>query len=83
MDLKGAVAVATRQIRDVFAADAPRDVRLEAFLYDDHLKVWSLTIGFTMADEAREALTSAVRPRNYKMVRVSEADKTVLSITDQ
>jgi len=54
MDLKGAAAVATRQIKDLFAADAPRDVRLEAFLYDDHLRVWSLTIGFAPADHTRE-----------------------------
>ena len=74
MDLKGAVAAATRQINDVFAADAPRDVRLEAFLYDDHLRVWSLTIGFAPTDHARA--------RSYKVVRVSEADKSVLSIMD-
>jgi hypothetical protein len=80
MDLKGAVAVATRQIKDVFAADAPQDVRLEAFLYDDHLRVWSLTIGFAPTSHAQEALTQA---RSYKVVRVSEADKTVLSIKDQ
>ena len=83
MDLKGAVAVATRQVKDQFAADVPRDVRLEAFLYDDHLRVWSLTIGFSPGDQAREPLASVSGGRSYKVVRVSEADKAVLSITDQ
>ncbi len=75
MDLKGAVAVAKQQIEDSFAADVPRDVRLEGFLYDDHLMVWSLTIGFDRS-------ASASQDRSYKIVRVSESNKTVLSIRD-
>jgi hypothetical protein len=83
MDLKEAVAVAKRQIDDLFAAEAPRDVRLEGFLYDDHLMVWSLTIGFALSARAPGALASAGDARSYKIVRVSEADKSVLSIVDQ
>jgi hypothetical protein len=75
MDLKGAVAVARQQVADAFAADAPRDIRLEGFLYDDHLMVWSLTIGF-------DPSAFAGRDRTYKLVRVSESNKTVLSIRD-
>jgi hypothetical protein len=75
MDLKAAVAVARRQIEETFAADSPRDVRLEGFLYDDHLMVWSLTIGFTSKGSAPT--------RSRKLVRVSEAGKSVLSIQDQ
>ena len=73
MDLKAAVAAAIRHIGDSFAADAPQDLRLEGFLYDDHLMVWSLTIGF--AADAQNARIS-------KLVRVSEANKSVLSIRD-
>jgi hypothetical protein len=58
-------------IADIFAADSPRDLRLETFLYDDHLMMWSLTIGFTRADA-----------RISKLVRVSEANQAVLSIRD-
>jgi hypothetical protein len=79
MDLKEAVAVAKQQINDLFAADAPQNVRLEAFLYDDHLMVWSLTIGF--AHSSHE--DSNPQTRSYKVVRVSEADKSVLSIRDR
>jgi hypothetical protein len=74
MNLKDAVAVAKQHIGDLFAADAPRDMRLEEYLFDDHLGVWSLTIGF--------ALNSA-QLRNYKIVRVAQADKSVLSIRDR
>ena len=82
MDLKEAVAVAKRQINDLFAAEAPRDVRLEGFLYDDHLMVWSLTIGFALSARAPGAF-SADDARSYKVVRVSEADKSVLSVVDR
>lgn len=73
MDLKSAVAVAKAHVSEVFAAEAPRTVRLEEFLYDDHLGVWTLTIGFTLPDTAR----------GYKIVRVSEANQSVLSIRDR
>jgi hypothetical protein len=73
MDLKGAVAVAKQEIGGSFAVGAPRNVRLEGFLYDDHLMIWSLTIGFDL---------SASHDRTYKVVRVSESEKTVLSIRD-
>jgi hypothetical protein len=76
MNLKEAVAVAKQQVNDLFAPDAPQNVRLEQFLYDDHLGVWSLTIGFALPNHAEEA-------RSYKIVRVSEADKSVLSIRDR
>jgi hypothetical protein len=76
MNLKEAVAVAKQQVNDLFAPDAPQNVRLEQFLYDDHLGVWPLTIGFALA------LPNRADVRSYKIVRVSEADKSVLSIRD-
>ena len=80
MDLREAVAVAKEQINDLFAADAPQDVRLEAFLYDDHLMIWSLTIGFALPGRTEN---SAPQARSCKVVRVSEANKSVLSISDR
>jgi hypothetical protein len=74
MNLKEALAVAKQQVNDLFAPDPPQDVRLEQFLYDDHLGVWSLTIGFALPDR---------EDRSYKVVRVSEADKSVLSVRDR
>jgi len=75
MNLKDAVASAKQHITDAFAADCPQDLRLETFLYDDHLMIWSLTIGFARARDAPGRRTS-------KLVRVSEADKVVLSVRD-
>lgn len=75
MNLKDAVAAAKQHIGEAFAADLPHDLRLESFLYDDHLMVWSLTIGFACAGTGAAARTS-------KLVRVSEANKSVLSVRD-
>jgi hypothetical protein len=72
MDLKAVADIARQHVADVFAAD-PRDIRLESWLYDDHLMVWSLTMGF--AGEPQAA-------RTQKVVRVSEANKAVLSVKD-
>ena len=75
MNLREAVAIAKQQIGERHAGDAPQDIRLEEFLYDDHLAVWSLTIGFTPA--------SVPQARSYKIVRVSQTDKSVLSVRDR
>ncbi len=80
MDLQRAVAVATRQIEALYATEAPSDIRLEAFLYDDHLMVWTLTIGFTLANPDPDAAPADAPARHYRVVRVSEADKSVLSV---
>ena len=77
MNVKDAVAVAKQHICEVFAAEGPDKIRLEAFIYDDHLMVWSLTIGF-----ARLAHANGQEHRVAKIVRVSEANKSVLSVRD-
>ena len=77
MNLKDAAALAQAHIRDLFAADGPEKIRLEGFLYDDHLMVWSLTIGF-----ARPGHADGQEARLTKIVRVSEANKSVLSVRD-
>jgi hypothetical protein len=81
MDLKAAAAVAKQHIGDLFAGDPPQNMRLEGFLYDDHLAVWTLTIGFVLAGGAETS--PPLQPRSYKIVRVSQADKSVLSIKDR
>jgi len=80
MDLREAVAVAKQQVAALCAPGIPQNVRLENFLYDDHLGIWSLTIGFALPEQDREASPPA---RNYKVVRVSEANKSVLSVSDR
>lgn len=75
MDLQAAVAVAKQHVNGLFGPDVPQNLRLENFLYDDHLAVWSLTIGY--------ALPRSAEGRNYKLVRVCEVNKTVLSVSDR
>jgi hypothetical protein len=75
MDLKQAVVAAKQQVTASCAPDTAQSMRLEEFVYDDHLGIWSLTIGFALPDRDE--------PRSYKIVRVSEADKSVLSIRDR
>jgi hypothetical protein len=77
MNMKDAVTAAKQHISDVFAADTPQNIRLEGFIYDDHLMVWSLTIGFAPSGPAQEG-----ERRISKVVRVSEANKSVLSVRD-
>ncbi|MBV9555424.1 MAG: hypothetical protein JO032_21810 [Alphaproteobacteria bacterium] len=72
MDLKQAVAIAKREVSGLYDARAAHELRLEHFLYDDHLGVWSLTIGFALPGAARGS----------KIVRVSQADQSVLSVRD-
>lgn len=74
MNLQAAVAIAKQYISERFAADSPCDLKLETFLYDDHLMVWSLTIAFVRAGP------DTVRIK--RLVRVSEANMTVLSVGD-
>jgi len=80
MDLKEAAAIAKREVGDLFGAHALQNLRLEEFLYDDLLGVWSLTIGFALSRDPQGAVNSA---RSYKVVRVSQVDKTVLSVRDR
>lgn len=74
MNLKEAVSVAMRRVHEQLGPNGPGDLRLEQFLYDDHLAVWSLTIGFAVSGEAAGG-------RGRMLVRVSEADKSVLSVS--
>ncbi|MGH7095949.1 MAG: hypothetical protein ACREFB_20775 [Stellaceae bacterium] len=66
-----AVAAAKRHLGEQFAGEPIGDLRMEEFLYDDHLGVWTITLGFNASS----------RPRDYRIVRVAESDKAVLSVT--
>ena len=75
MDLTAAVAAAKQHVNELLAPDIPHNMRLEEFLYDDHLAIWTLTIGY--------ALPPVDQDRSYKIIRVSEVNKTVLSVRDR
>lgn len=73
MKVEEAVAAAKQHLAAQFGETPVRDLRLEEFLFDDHLGVWTLTFGFAPAEGARA----------YKIVRVAEADKAILSARDR
>jgi hypothetical protein len=73
MNVGEAVAAAKQHLAAQSAGISPHDFRLEEFLWDDHLGFWTLTLGY-MPPEG---------PRTYKIVRVAEADKAVLSVKDR
>src|SRR3954469_19170937 len=75
MNLKAVAETARQHIYDLFAADLPCDIRLETWLYGHHFMGWSLPFGFTPSKDERAS-------RTRKLVRVSEADKSVLSVRD-
>lgn len=72
MNLKAVAEIARQYVADAFAAD-PGGIRLDGWLYDDHLMVWSLTIGFASSGDSL---------RTQKVVRVSETNRSVLSVKD-
>ena len=73
MNVGAAAAAAKQHLAALFAETPVKDLRLEEFLWDDHLGFWTLTLGYTPQEG----------PRAYKIVRVSEADKAVLSVKDR
>lgn len=73
MNVGEAAAVAKQHLAGLVEASTVRDFRLEEFLWDDHLGFWTLTLGYTPPGG----------PRAYKIVRVAEADKAVLSVKDR
>jgi hypothetical protein len=73
MNVGAAAAVARQHLAALFAETSVKDLRLEEFLWDDHLGFWTLTLGYTLPEG----------PRAYKIVRVSESDKAILSVKDR
>jgi len=73
MNVGEAVAAAKQHLAGQLGESPVRDLRLEEFVFDDHLGVWTLTLGFAPAEGARA----------YKIVRVAEADKAILSSRDR
>jgi hypothetical protein len=73
MNVGEAATVAKQHLVALIPKTSVADFRLEEFLWDDHLGFWTLTLGYTLQEG----------PRAYKIVRVSEVDKAVLSIKDR
>ena len=67
MNVKAAFSNARAHLEQLHPGDARQKPRLEAFVFDDHLQIWSLTLSFDNP--------SADGEREQRLVRVSEADR--------
>ena len=96
MDVKDAVAAAKRYVTDVYAGEGIVNLGLEEVDFDDGSETWRITLGFSrdweqpmpprrhpLADVLGEAEGEPVLPRSYKMLRVSDRDGRVESLTDR
>ena len=72
MRVNEAIQLAKNFVQDAFPGEALSDLRSEAFVYDDHLAVWTVTIGFRRAETAEQ-----------RVVRISNSDNSLLSIRDR
>lgn len=82
MNVKEAVALAKQEVANLFADERAENVGLEEVEYDDPLKTWRITIGFSRPwDQALLPLISgpARRPRSYKVIAIAENGE-VLSV---
>lgn len=89
MNVKEVVTHAKQHVLDLFAEESLTNVGLEEVELDEQANEWVVTIGFSRPwDEPRNALAALAAPsayarRAYKIVRVSNANGTILSIKNR
>ena len=90
MDVKEAVGIAKRYVTDLFADEMITHVGLEEVMSDERSGDWKVTIGFSPHWNQLNSLTAALlvghpnrHHRSYKVVRISDRDGHVISLTDR
>lgn len=88
MQVKEAVALAKQHVRELFAEEQIRNLGLEEVEFDDGSSTWSITVGFSRPWDqgglfAEAAAELAPRKRDYKIVRIADADARVLSVKNR
>jgi hypothetical protein len=85
MNVKEAVAAAKAYVADLFSNEPIQHIGLEEVEFDADHRIWSITIGFTRAwlPAFPPALTYSTKNRDYKIVRISDANGQVLSIKNR
>ncbi len=89
MEVKEAVGLAKQYVRELFADERITNLGLEEVAFEDKSKSWSITIGFSRPWDAPDGGTLAgflppVGPkRSYKVVKISDGDKAVLSVKER
>lgn len=86
MNVKEAVTLAKRYIADVYAEERALNIGLEEVEFNESANEWSVTIGFSRPwDEPRNPLVAISAPlkRSYKVLRISGANGSVISIKNR
>jgi hypothetical protein len=89
MEVKEAVALAKQSISEVFAEEPMIDLGLEEVEFDDSSGAWLITFGFSRPwDDIKianpfAAIGGVKKKREYKVVRVSDGDKKMLSVKNR
>jgi hypothetical protein len=79
LDTKEAVKLAKDWVGKFFADEGVADIGLEEVRF--HRGVWEITIGFSRSWDVASVAGSSLglqRPRSYKVVLVSDAEKSVV-----
>jgi hypothetical protein len=88
MQVKEAVSIAKQYVKDVFAEEQVDSVGLEEIEFDAKTGTWSVTLGFSRPwDEVGpfgvKLAGLAPRRRDYKVVRIADGDKRVISVKNR
>ena len=87
MDVKEAVRTAKEYVGELFDGEERDNVRLEEVVFDDESDQWLITIGFSRPWDRPKTQSAALREdplkRSYKVVRIDDADGSVISLKDR
>jgi hypothetical protein len=90
MDVKEAVAIAKQCINEIFSGEQIADFGLEEVEFDDESGIWLVTFGFSRPWDVRVQNPIAAtfgpginKKRDYKLVRISDSDKKLISIKNR
>lgn len=89
MQAKEAISFAKKYISDIFADEKIDHIGLEEVEFDENSNAWSITISFSRPwDEVPGTFGSQLasfvpRRRDYKVVRISDNDKKMISVKNR
>lgn len=91
MEVKEAVSLAKRCVQEVFSDEKIDSISLEEVEFDEKSQTWSVTIGFSRPWEGAPGTVAAQfaaagmipKRRDYKVVRLSDADKKMVSVKNR
>jgi hypothetical protein len=85
MNVKEAVALAKKYITEVFAEEPISELGLEEIDFDESSNTWLITLGFVRNWQDGRAAIRALVPalREYKTIRIADADKKIISVKNR